>query len=467
MSFELRPYQNEIIDRTRAAMLRGSRSLLIVSPTGSGKTALTAHMLSTASSKGMPSLFVVHRRELVKQSIRTFTKVGVRHGIIAAGFYPEKAPLVQIASVQTLARRWQDYRKPALIVWDECHHVAAKGWSDIHKALPEAYHVGLTATPQRLDGRGLGAWFKEMIDGPQVAWLIENGFLSRYKMFAPPGISTVGMHTRYGDFVKSEMESAADRPTITGDAIKHYLKHAAGKRAVVFCVSVEHSKHVVEQFRSAGVEAAHVDGETNVDERDRSIARFESGQIKVLSNVELFGEGFDLPAIEVAILLRPTASLGLYLQQVGRALRPSPGKESAIILDHAGNCERHGLPDEERVWSLDGRGSGKGDGASAGSVKVCPKCFAAQFSGAPKCKLCGHVFEVNTAARQVENVDGELVEVDAEALRRKRNEEQKGARTEDELVEIGKRRGYKRPHAWARHILLYRKQREAERRAGI
>lgn len=460
MTFQLRPYQSEIIQQTRTLMREGQRSILIQSPTGSGKTALTAEMLGNAAAKGMPSLFIVHRRELVKQSMRTFERVGIRYGVIAAGFFEDYRQPIQICSVQTVGRRLRRIKKPRLVVWDECHHVAAGTWSTIYDSQSQARHVGLTATPERLDGRGLNKWFTSMVKGPDVSWLIENKFLADYRLYAPSTVSLAGVHTRMGDFVKSELSAAVDKPTITGDVIRHYQRYAGGKRAVVFCVSIEHSKHVVAQFQAAGIPAAHVDGETDGETRDREIQRFERGETLVLSNVELFGEGFDLPAIEAAILLRPTQSLGLYLQQVGRALRPSEGKANAIILDHAGNCERHGLPDEPRDWTLLGRGEKKqaSDGSSA-SVKICPKCFAAQFSvGRPACKLCGHVFE--TKPREIEHVDGELVEVDPAAVRLQRAREQGRAESLQDLIALGRRRGYKKPEAWAHHIFRYRQARK-------
>lgn len=449
----LRPYQHDLIEQTRAKMLAGHRSIIITSPTGSGKTLLTANMLGTAAARGMPSLFVNHRRELIKQSIMAFAQVGTRHGVIANGFMEDFRHPIQIGSVQTLARRLKLIQEPRLVVFDECHHLAAKSWASIYEAFPKAFFVGLTATPERLDGKGLGKWFNCMIHGPSVSWLIENKYLSPYKLYAPAGVQTQGMRSRMGDFVKAELEAAADKPTITGDAIKHYQKFAPGKRAVVFCVSIEHSKHVVAQFNAAGIPAAHVDGETNVYERDESIRRFQDGAIRVLSNVELFGEGFDLPALEVAILLRPTQSLGLYLQQVGRSLRPFPGKESAIILDHAGNCERHGLPDEEREWSLEGRGDEKKSNASE-SVKICPRCFAAQFPGRSLCSFCGHIFEIK--ARLITQKEGDLTEVDVEALRARRKQEQGRSETLDELIALGRRRGYRRPELWAKHVFRVR-----------
>ena len=446
-------------------MQRGTRSIVIQSPTGSGKTLLTAHMVKTAAAKGMTAWFCVHRRELVKQSIRAFAEVGVNHGVVAAGFLEAKRHAVQIASIQTLIRRYERLRRPQLIIWDECHHIAAGSWAALRKAIPEAFHIGLTATPERLDGKGLAEYFDVMIEGPSVEWLIENGYLAPYRIFAPQGISVAGVHTRMGDFAKDELLAVADKPTITGDAIKHYLKHAAGKRAVVFCVSIEHSKHVVEQFRQAGIPAVHVDGETETEARDQAIRRFTNGEVRVLSNVELFGEGFDLPSLEVAILLRPTQSLGLYLQQVGRALRPSPGKTEAIILDHAGNCERHGLPDEERQWSISGREDKTRRGANAvASVRVCPRCFAAQYPGRASCTYCGHVFEAKP--RQVEHVEGDLQEVDTAALRRQRLREQSRTETFEDLVELGRARGYKRPYLWAKHVWNARQQKKlAEGRA--
>lgn len=458
MAPTLRAYQVDIEEETRRRMKAGVRSILLQSPTGSGKTLLTASMLGKAAAKGMPSLFVLHRRELIKQSINAFAQLNIRHGVIANGFPQDPASLIQIGSVQTLSRRIGKMREPKLVVFDECHHLAAKTWSALYDGYPKSFFLGLTATPERSDGRGLEKYFRSMIHGPSVEWLIKNKYLCPYKLYAPKAASMDGVHVRMGDFVRSEAAAAIDKPTITGDAIKHYRQLAIGKRAVVFCVSVEHSKHVVDQFNSSGIPAAHVDGETDVNLRDETIRRFERGEIKILSNVELFGEGFDLPALEVAILLRPTKSLGLYLQQIGRALRPFPGKEAALILDHAGNCERHGLPDEEREWSLIGR-LGKDEKKDPGeSVKICPKCFAAQFPGRKDCSYCGFIFEAKP--REVEEKEGELSEVDIEAMRKQRRSQQAKLKTLEELIAEGKNRGYKRPELWAKFIIRARQEKQ-------
>ena len=453
---ELRDYQKDIIAKTRSNMRHGVRANLIQSPTGSGKTLLTAHMLKTAAEKGMASWFVVHRRELIKQSRDAFDGEGVKHGIIAANMDVAKTALIQIASVQTLARRFHKYRVPSLIVWDECHHIAANSWAKIFNSFPNAFHIGLTATPERMDGTGLGKWFRAMIEGPSVAWLIKNGYLAPYKLFAPGNIDLTGVRTRMGDYVGSELTSIVDRPSITGDAIKHYVKHASGRRAVVFCASIAHSKHVTQQFNDAGIVAEHVDGETDSSLRDQSIRRFKDGTTRILSNVELFGEGFDVPCIEAVVLLRPTKSLGLFLQQVGRSLRPSPGKQHAIILDHAGNCRLHGLPDEKRAWSLEGRSKAERKQPPVG-LRICSECFGAQRRGPAECIYCGHIFEVES--RKIQEIEGELSEVDILAYKKRKKSEQFGARTLHELIRLGTQRGYKSPYWWAVNVIKHRTER--------
>lgn len=454
MSFQLRQYQKDIIDETRSHFRNGVRSVALQLPTGAGKTCLAAQMLNTSASKGFNSWFIVHRRELVKQTIHAFSDTGIKKfGVVAAGFPQAKGFPIQICSIQTLMHRHQNLKRPAFMVWDEFHHLGAKTWAKIYGCYPKAYHIGLSATPRRLDGQGLGKFFDVMVQGPSMNWLIENEYLVPYKIYAPSSINVVGIHTQMGDFKKNELAAVSDKPSITGDAIKHYVKHASGKRAVVFCVSIEHSKHVVSQFNQAGICAEHVDGETPIEQRDHAIRRFQNGEIKILSNVELFGEGFNLPSLEAVIMLRPTMSVGNYLQQCGRVLRPSAGKTHAVILDHAGNCERHGLPDEDREWSLDGA-ERRRDGAAGISVKICPKCYAAQYSGVPSCKYCGHIFAVES--RQVDQRDGELVEVDQAVIRKQRLIAQGRCKTKEDLIAEGIRRGYKKPHAWAHMVFQAR-----------
>lgn len=349
----LRPYQEKLISEARQA-LRSTRNICLQAPTGSGKTVLMAYMLGGARDKGLRSWFIVHRVELLRQSVDEFLKFGLSVGVVSAGMPMDHGKSIQVCSIQTLVRRLDKLAPPTFIAIDECHHATASSWSKVLHSYPDAFRVGLTATPERLDGTGLRMHFNEMIEGPTVKELIAQGYLSDYKMFAPSRVDTKGLRVRMGDYVTSDMEELVDKPTITGDAVHHYKKLCPGARALAFCISVKHSKHVCSEFNKAGIRAEHVDGTTNKQQRKESMDRFKSGETRVLTSVELFGEGVDVPAMEAAILLRPTKSLCLYLQQVGRALRPYEGK-TAIILDHVGNHERHGLPDDDREWSLDSK----------------------------------------------------------------------------------------------------------------
>lgn len=488
MSFELRELQTKFVGDIRGHMQAGRRTILGQAPTGFGKTAVASFMMGTAAERNTAGVFMVHRRELVRQTITAFDKVGIRYGVIAAGFHEQPRALVQIASVQTYARRMSRFARPALVLWDECHHLVAESWASIFRGLDRAYHVGLTATPKRLDGSGLGDFFETMVEGPTVAQLIEEGWLSPYRLYAPPGLSVAGVHSRMGDFVKSEIAAAADKPTITGDAIREYKRYCNGGRAVVFCATIDHSLHVAAQFRAAGIAAAHIDGDTPTEERDDVLQSFERGDIRVVCNVELFGEGFDLPALDCVIGLRPTQSTALALQQWGRALRPvyaegfdlstkegrrlaiaAGPKPYAVLLDHAGNCDRHGLPDDERAWSLEGgsRADSSEGGAGGPLVKRCRSCREMQPRAVSACRACGTEFPAGGGTPDVEHVAGDLVAIDAGVVRESRLRAQGAAKSFDELVAFGRSQGYKDPTGWARHVHAARLKKEQERPRGL
>jgi len=461
VSIILRPYQVDLVGRARREMLRKIKSILMVAPTGAGKTSIVSHMLKTAHEKGHASIFIVHRRELVMQSALAFQKVGVPFGIISSGFMADYSQLVQIASIQTLANRLHLLRhKPQLIVPDEAHHTPAKSWAKVINSFPDAYKIGVTATPERLDGLGLGDYFDSMILGPTVSDLIKAGYLSDYKIYAASSVDLSQVHTRMGDYVNSELASIMDKPKLTGDAIKEYQRRAPGKRAVVFCVNIEHSLHVAQQFNEAGIRAEHIDGGTDSSHRDAVLKKFAAGEVKVITNVNLLGEGFDCPSIECCILLRPTKSLGFYLQMVGRALRPSPGKKFAIILDHVRACVEHGMPDQDRTWSLEGnRRKEKGEP----SVKICPVCFAALMAASSQCAECGNIFTQEKRNVDLQATDEELIEIDKERAKREFRKEQGQALDLHQLIELGKKRNYKKPEAWARFVFHARQKKKIGR----
>jgi DNA repair protein RadD len=453
---QLRPYQAKAIDEARDAF-RTNRAVLFQLPTGGGKTVTASTVVHGAAQKRNRVWWLTHRRELASQASRTFYDLGIPHGLIQAGGVSDPNALVQVASIQTIARRLANLPEPALIVFDEAHHIGAAQWDQVFNHYPRAKILGLTATPWRLDGQGLGRWFGHMIEGPTVRQLIDEGSLCDFRLFAPSVPDLSGVATLAGDFKSGALAKAMDRPAIVGDAIGHYRHLCAGKRAVVFAAGVANSQSIVAQFNAAGIPAEHVDGGMTTAERDAVVDRFRRGETLILSNADLFGEGFDVPAIEAVILLRPTKSLSLYLQQVGRALRPMPGKDVAIILDHAGNSLRHGLPDDVREWSLEDREKrAKREGLDT-PVKQCTECFFV-YRPAPKCPCCGYAPPI--ASRELEQIEGTLQEVTRVEPRAKFREQGR-ANSLDDLIRLGRERGYKNPRFWAEKVWSSRNARAA------
>lgn len=454
----LRDYQQSGIDTIRDA-LRLNDSVIYVLPTGGGKTALATVMAGGASAKGKRCLFLVHRRELMKQTQDAFTLSGIHYGTIQAGKPVDPLAKCHIGSIQTVVRRLERLERPDLLIVDECHHARAKSWAKVIEwagAHPGGCKtVGLTATPCRLDGKGLRGHFDEIVMGPKMTSLIKEGWLADYRIYAPSVVDTSGLHTRAGDFKHEELEALMDRGAIIGDAVDHYKRIAPGKQAIVFAVSIKHAVRLSEAFIAAGVVSACIYGDMPLQDRDRIVGAFRQGTIQVLTNVDIVGEGFDLPSVHCAILQRPTKSLSLYLQQVGRCLRPQEGKEYAIILDHVGNVKRHGYPDEDREWSLDGaQKPRKAIDKKHVLVKQCPACYAVVFQSDEVCKFCGVVFEGKE--REITEVDGELVELDRKRQEKMRRKQNGQAQSYRDLVELGKIRGYASPYGWARHVMKAR-----------
>ncbi|QPC44030.1 DEAD/DEAH box helicase [Kaustia mangrovi] len=464
----LRDYQARGVEQLRESYRRGARAPVYVLPTGGGKTVVFCHIGAGVAQRNRRAWVLVHRQELLEQCSRSLHGIGLSHGLVAPGYTPAPQEPIQVCSVQTLVRRIDKgaMRDVDLIIIDEAHHATAGTWRKIINARPEARLLGVTATPARTDGQGLGVQgggvFDDMIVGPGIADLISAGHLSKPAVFAPPSqLDLSGVKMRGGDFAKGDMARAVDKPTITGDAVEHYGKICPGMPAIAFCASVDHAKHVAAQFRAAGYRAESLDGEMPSARRRALIEALGSGAVDVLTSCEIVSEGTDIPVVGAAILLRPTASQTLYLQQVGRALRPSPGKDRAIILDHVGNCLRHGLPDDDREWSLAGMPKRKGKGAAQSpDVKInqCPECFMTH-PPAPQCPECGHVYEpdAQSGPKQVEGELAEITDAQAEAMRRAKRRQVGRAQTLDDLKAIAAQRGYK--PGWAEHVYRARQRR--------
>lgn len=409
----LRPYQLRTIAAAREAA-RTHRRLLVVSPTGSGKTSMGVAIVHGALQRGKRVLWLAHRRELIAQASERLHEAGAPHGIILAGKAGAVAAPMQVASVQTLTAR--DARPPAdVLVWDECHHCAAATYTAIRDAYPDAFHVGLTATPERSDGAALGDAFDVLVEGPTVRELTELGFLVPCDAVAP----------------------AMRNKDLAQDPVRAWQTHTPGRPTILFASNIPHSVATVMAFRAAGVAAEHVDGDTPMAVREAAIRRFASGETMVLSNVYVFTEGFDCTRAEVCLLARGASHPSVYLQMVGRVLRPHPGKTSAVVLDLCGVVHEHGLPDEERKYSLDGDAIRR---TETEPTKQCPTCGAV-FRPAPECPRCHYAFpppELPAVGNR------ELQRI----LRPSATQDEKQA-TYDRLAKVARERGYKA--GWLAH----------------
>ncbi|MFM2158571.1 MAG: hypothetical protein RLZZ124_1045, partial [Cyanobacteriota bacterium] len=421
-------------------------------------TVVFTHIAERAAMRGSRICILVHRQELVDQSSRSLHAIGCNHGVIAAGYRQDLSHTVQVASVQTLARRL--HQIPAgffqLLIVDEAHHAVAGTWAKVLEHHQGGHVLGVTATPERLDGRGLGDQFETLIEGPDAGWLTEQGFLVPARVFAPPGIDLSAV--RRFDTAKGRHDSdeILRQGQAMGDAVSHYRRTIEPEHngtAIAFCCSVAHADALAEAFRSQGIAAARLDGAMDRGERRRMINDLGAGTLKVLTSCDIISEGTDIPSVTGAVLLRPTDSLGLHLQQIGRVLRPAPGKRHAIVNDHVGNSLRHGLPTDPREWSLEGRTKRKRAASDALPVKVCDQCFSTLPSAEPVCPICGFVFPP-PARRELVTVDGDLQELSARDLARQRRNVVGRARTREELEAIRLERGYSR--GWTDHILRAR-----------
>jgi superfamily II DNA or RNA helicase len=368
-------------------------------------------------------LVLAHTREIIRQTSQKLFSHGVNHGIIQAGFSPRPLENVQVASIQTLWTRAMRLERmdlpPAdLLVIDEAHHCPAETYRKIIDAYPDAVLLGLTATPCRGDGRGLGGIFDTIIECPQVAELIDHGHLVRTCVYAPVDPDLKGVKTQAGDYVETQLAERMDRPQLVGDIVTHWHKYGERRKTVVFAVNVAHSIHIRDEFIASGVRAEHIDGSTPKPERDAALERLASGQIELVTNCMVLTEGWDMPEVSCCVLARPTRKMGLYRQMVGRILRPASGKRDAIVLDHSGAVFRHGFVEDHVEWTLDPEKrstsaihAARCEPHSSSRLLDCTNCGAIRTAGEP----CGHCgFLPQRPAKPVEIEDGHLGLVDAQ-----------------------------------------------------
>ena len=403
---ELRPYQQDLVNKIRQAICSGSQRVCAVLGCGGGKSVIIATIAKAATDRGNRVLFLVHRKELTAQISRTMAAMGV------------DPFLCTVAMVQTMARQKTLARTipPALIIVDEAHHSLAAGYLRIFDYFSQATVVGFTATPQRMGDGGLGKVFQQLVESVSTKWLIENHYLTPYHLYSVPLTEVTRIHTRHGDYDQGEIAKLMDKGAIFGGTVASWLQQAKDKKTIVYCASIKTSQATAAAFRRQGISAAHLDGSTPKAERERIVQQFRDGKILVLCNVDLFGEGFDVPDCEVVQLLRPTKSLTLFIQQSMRPMRINPQnpQKEAIILDHVGNYTRHGFPDDDHDWNLEAKKKKK---QAKTTTKQCPVCYHVFIpskdnnSGPLRCPYCGEVLEEERAPRsEQEQINGITLE---------------------------------------------------------
>jgi superfamily II DNA or RNA helicase len=418
----LRHYQHRALELLDTVVAAGLHALLLVLPTGAGKTVVAAELIRRTVARGERALFLAPRRELVTQASRQLARIGVAHGLLLAGCEDRQDLFarVQVASLDTLQSRLVRRKRIALpsfelVIVDEAHLSITAARTALLSHWPDALRVGLTATPTRKDGRALGLVYQQIIEPTTVADLTREGFLvpARYLSVSEPDLQRVRVVA--GDYHAGELEAAVNQPKLVGDIVAHSLRHAADRRTVVFASSIAHSVALATEFTRAGVAAEHVDAGTEQAMRDEIFERFRTGRTQVLCNCFLASYGFDLPELSCVVLARPTRSLMLYLQMVGRGLRPADGKSDCLVLDHSGCVHRHGFAADPRAWTLDGAMALTTPVQTArkpNELKMidCPEC-AAVFAGSRVCPECGYC--LTPVGKQIVTLDGELIEIGA------------------------------------------------------
>lgn len=431
-------YQQKLVNQARQALIDGNQGVLIVSPPGSGKSVIIAEIARLTTLKHNRVLFFVHRKELVKQIKDSFIQQNVNLNYCT------------ILTVGKVAHRLKILPKPNLIIVDESHHSRAKTYQKIFNYYSDVPRLGFTGSPWRMSGKGFEDIYSAMVEGPTTKWLISHHKLAPFTLYGYQlGDKSKLKVGSTGDYTNKSMDDFS-KSIIHGDIVKSWWKFAHGRQTIIYCHSTEFSKKVAQAFRNEGISAVHVDAKTPQKKRDQIMKDFKTAKISILCNVDLVSEGFNVPDCSCVVLLRPTKSLVIYLQQAMRAMRYQPDKK-AIIIDQVGNFERFGLPDQEREWTLkDRKKTPHRENTNEGiAIKTCPKCFAVIEASLTTCPICSHDF--TPEIRELEQKrEQELQKIEAERINRRNiaNKKVSELTSFKELAIYGKARGFKPGWAW-------------------
>jgi DNA repair protein RadD len=464
--YTLRPHQVRGCSLIRAAVLKGHRSPLAVMATGGGKTLLAAlGFMVPAVEHGKRVLFLAHSQELIKQPSAKLDEIGLHdHGILMGSHWRRRprAP-IQIATVQTLSRRLDKARLDFdLVITDEAHRATAESYTKIMEAVraehPRVIHIGLTATPYRADGQGLGDVFDELVEIASTVHLMEEGFLVPIRTFVGERLDLSGVSEVRGEYKKDEAAAILDRSLLIGHVVEAWHEHARGRSTICFAQSIAHSQHIVERFVAAGVAAEHLDGTTPTAEREAIIARLGSGETTIVSNYGVFVEGFDCPRVSCMIGARATKSRGLWRQMVGRILRPFEDKADAVFLDHANLTDKqvggHGFVTDPDHLSLR-------SGVTPGLCRIeveCPRCGVVLMGHPPACPACGAKLR-DVIEREVhipEELAARMIEVTPEEMKERQDKAVAAARAGREA-----QRAERRADFWRKCLNFWERDKEA------
>lgn len=441
----LRDYQKDLLNKTFRAFQDGYRRPLVVAPCGAGKSYIFAELIRRTKGE---VLILTHRKELKQQHEKLLRDLAVTNA--------------RVAMILTEANRLEQHPTPALIVTDEAHLSRSNSWVKVIDYY-DTFTVGFTATPIRLDGAPLNSVYDRLIEGVDVQWLIDNHRLAPYEYYAPTLVDASGLRTVAGDYVVSDLERLMNERVIYGNVIDTYRKLAPGERTIAYCVSVSHARITADAFNSAGIRAEAISAGTPSGQRERIMEDFRRGHITILCNVGIISEGISIDEVSCCLLLRPTESVALGIQQMMRCMRYLPGK-TAKIIDCVANFTRVGLPSDERAWSLSQPVPKRRLTDENGNfyIRCCPECYMT-FQTAPKCPFCGTEYPLHPREIQAKQ-EIELQRITAEEMERV-NEAKKQSRIEqgrassfEELVRLGKQRGYKNPAFWAAQVMRGRKR---------